>query len=187
MRAFIAVDLDAPIRKALGRAQDSLRAFAPKLKYVHPDAMHLTLKFLGEIDPQRLTEITKKLDDVARVSTPFDFEVRDLGCFDDRAGRIRVLWAGIDDVDRQLAAFQQSIETAMNAVGFQMEGRPFTPHLTLARSRRPVVLPLLTEQIQQSGSIHFGLQTVESIVVYDSMLTPEGPIYTAQSRHSLGN
>lgn len=185
MRSFIAVDLDAPLRKALGRAQDRIRAIAPKLRYVDPATIHLTLKFLGEIDPRRAPEISAALGAVADETRPFDFGVCELGVFSDRGGRVRVLWAGIDDADGALAAFQQRIERALDTIGFPPEQRPFSPHLTLARSRRPMQIPQLTNCLEEEADTRFGAQFVESIVLYESDLTCDGPVHTPLSRHGL--
>lgn len=185
MRAFIAVDLDAPLRKALDRVQQQVRSIAPKLRYVAPDAMHLTIKFLGEIDPRRVSEIATVLDVVAAESAPFEFAVRDLGVFADRGNCIRVLWVGIDDTEGSLAALQQRVEQQLESIGFPPEGRPFAPHLTLARAHRPMPIPQLTSHLERAGSANVGTQGVDSIVLYESDLTRDGPIYTALSRHDL--
>lgn len=187
MRSFIAVDLDPPLCKALSRAQARLRTIAPKLKYVDPDSMHLTLKFLGEIDPRSVPEISAKLDEVASRAAPMEFTIRDLGVFADRGDRVRVVWAGIDDTDGSLAALQKSVEAAMDAIGYPPEGRPFSPHLTLARARRPVSISQLSAFVENEGSVRFGSQCVESITLYESRLTREGPIYSALSRHEFGD
>ncbi|HPF40720.1 MAG TPA: RNA 2',3'-cyclic phosphodiesterase [Phycisphaerae bacterium] len=185
MRVFIAVDLDAQIRKALSRAQDALRAAAPKLRHVDPSSVHLTLRFLGEIDPRRITEIAGALRVVASQTAPFEVDVSGLGRFDDRRGRIRIVWAGVRDEDDALSALQTRIELAMEGAGFPREGRPFSPHLTLARAKVPVAIPRLTEEIQAGADTAFGQQSIEEIVVYESTLTREGPIYNAVSRHAL--
>ena len=185
MRVFIAVDLDAQIRKALARAQDALRAAAPKLRYVDPSSVHLTLKFLGEIDPRRVTEIAAALSAVASHTTPFEVDVHSLGRFDDRRGRIRIVWAGVRDEDDALSALQKRVETAMEGAGFPPEGRPFSPHLTLARAKVPVLIPNLAEEIHKGADTAFGQQSIEEIVVYESTLTRAGPVYNAVSRHAL--
>ncbi len=185
MRAFIAVDLDASIRKALGRSQDQLRALAPNLKYVTPSAIHLTLKFLGDIDPRALPEISTTLNEITADTEPFEFTARRLGHFADRSGRIRVVWAGIEETEGTLARLQERIDAAMIAIGFPPDSRPFSPHLTLARARRPMALPAIVQYIQQHGDTCFGDQYVEEIIVYESTLTRDGPVYNAVSTCSI--
>ena len=156
MRAFIALDLDAPIRKALGRSQDSLRTLAPTLKFVDPASIHLTLKFLGDIDARSVPQIADQLSAIAADVQSFEFAVRDLGCFGDRSQRVRTLWAGVDDSAGELASLQARIESAMDAIGYPPETRPYAPHLTLARSRRPVPLPDVIRYIDAHKAIRFG-------------------------------
>jgi RNA 2',3'-cyclic 3'-phosphodiesterase len=185
MRSFIAVDLDAPIRKALSRAQSPLRELAPKLNYVDPASMHLTLKFLGEIDPRTIPEISNRLAAVCRETRSFAFRIRHLGCFADRAGKLRVVWAGVEDTDGQLADLQTRIESGMKAIGYPPESRPYSPHLTLARMRRPMRLPEIVQHIEAHGTAQFGEQAVDEIVLYESTLTRDGPIYNALARHAF--
>lgn len=186
MRAFIAVDLDDSLRIALGRVQDQLRDIALRLRYVAPDAMHLTVKFLGEIDDRIVSEVSARLDGIAGATSPFDFAIDGLGAFADRRERIRVVFAGIDDIDNRLIRLASELDDAMMAFGIRAEARPFHPHLTLGRCRQPVRLPEVSEFIAQNAARQFGGQHVGHLSLYESTVGKSGPVYRSVSTHPLG-
>jgi len=185
MRAFVAVDLDAALRKSLGRIQGQLREVAPRLRCVAPEAMHLTVKFLSEIDDGAAPEVSTAIAAVARSMPGFDFEVRGLGAFADRRGRVRVVYAGVEDVDARLGTLAERLDAGLAPLGFPPEDRPFHPHLTLARSRQPLHAPELGDFISDRRELQIGAQAVEAVTLYESLLEKSGPRYLAVSRHAL--
>jgi 2'-5' RNA ligase len=131
LRLFIACELTGEVRRALGELQDGLRgATRARLRWVRPDGVHLTLKFLGEVDAGRVGEIERAL---AGAVEPFDALVRPAGLNGFGVRRLRVVWVGLEgDIDR-LAGLAGRTDDALAALGFPRERRPFAPHLTLAR------------------------------------------------------
>ena len=185
MRAFIAVDLDESLRIALGRIQDPLRDIAPRLRFVAPEAMHVTVKFLGEIDDRVVSDITARLDAIASETRTFDFDLSGLGAFADRRERIRVVFAGVDDIDDRLSELAGELDVALAGVGVPPGARPFHPHLTLARSRQPVRLPEVSDFIAKNAARQIGVQHVDRLVLYESTLGKSGPGYRTVSTHRL--
>jgi 2'-5' RNA ligase len=131
LRLFVACALPDDVLRAFGRIQDELRRAAnTRLRWVRPEGIHITLKFLGEVEPGRVAAIEAAL---AAAIEPFDLRVRPstLGGFG--GSGLRVVWVGLEGDIEGLAALAQRIDAAVEAAGFPRETRPFAAHLTLAR------------------------------------------------------
>lgn len=138
LRLFVAVLLSDAWLAALAVMQDELRRAGVRLRYVRPDGIHLTLKFLGEGDRDRLDAIVTALGALEGAPGPFRLELGRAGSFGG-ARRPRVVWAGMNGNLADLSALQATVERALHPAGFPPEGRPFRAHLTLARV--PLDLP----------------------------------------------
>jgi 2'-5' RNA ligase len=176
MRSFVAIEIDEATRQRLGevRQKDWIRGRAAR--WVNTGNMHLTLKFLGEIPPADIPDVTRAVQIASGGIRRFYFETRGLGFFPD-ARRPRVFWAGIRDSEGALAALHGRLQEELFKVGFEMETRAFHPHLTLARIKgKPA-------QVKDPGDEDevFGFQTVREIVLFKSELRPEGALYTPLS------
>ena len=173
MRLFIATDLPASLLQTIAGVQQQLNQVTESARWVRPESMHLTLKFLGEVAHERLAAIDRRL---RRIRTP-PFKVRASGVGFFPNGRApRVFWVGIVSPDlRDLAARvdEQTVE-----LGFPSEKRPFSPHLTLARGRgnRRLDSALVGESGRFSAR-EFGTFTTDRFCMYQSMLRPAGAIY----------
>jgi 2'-5' RNA ligase len=176
MRCFIACELPESVRSDLSNALTRMRDRAPFLKWVKAENLHFTVKFLGEVKDHRLDEIKNLLKDVAETVPPFSLKLGSLGTFGSRAD-LRVLWLGLDEGAETLAEVAAKVERAMDSVGFPPEDRPFRSHLTLARSRRHSSDKAGIGDFEDIdvGSPYF---SVDALVLFQSRLTPEGPIYT---------
>jgi 2'-5' RNA ligase len=133
LRLFVACELPPEARDALGQVQSSLReAGAGRLRWVRPEGIHLTLKFLGAVAPDKAQRVIDAL--AAAIVEPFTLNLRfdRLGSFGGRA-RLRVLWVGLAGDVEELAVLAEKVERALGTLGFPRENRPFAPHLTLAR------------------------------------------------------
>ncbi len=188
IRSFIAIELPDELRDGLGQLQARLKLRnQPWVKWVDPYSIHLTLKFLGSIDADRIGEITLAMEEAAQGIPPLHLEVKELGVFPD-SRRVQVAWVGLTgEVDR-LGQLQQRIESNLALLGFTPESRPFTPHLTLARVRAQAS----PDERQKFGQLITGTQfeapssiEVESINLMKSQLTREGAIYSRISSVSL--
>jgi 2'-5' RNA ligase len=184
MRTFIAIEFDPPIRKQLADLQRRLKPQCGRPKWVDPTAMHLTLKFLGEIDPRQCVKVSEALDTLAAECEPFEIAVGGLGTFPPR-GSVKVLWVGIEDESGGLQNCHKKCEALLTPIGFPPESRRFSPHLTLARNRNPGDSRAIIAAIEQLGAPNLGSQVVDGVTFYESTLTPRGPIYRAISKHAF--
>lgn len=133
LRLFIACELPHEVLNALGQVQDDLeRAGAEQLRWVRPEGIHLTLKFLGEVEAALVDDVVASLSACIQ---PFALRMRPdhLGGFGGR--RLRVVWVGLDGQTQELSELAKTVERALEPLGFPAERRPFAPHLTLARVR----------------------------------------------------
>ncbi len=175
VRLFIAIEISQDVRAALAALLKEFRAMAPQVKWVRPENMHLTLKFLGETDSSKLTAMQAVLSAI-RSSQPNTLHFRGLGFFPN-AKRARVLWAGME-ASPNLPALATEIDQAMHKLGFPLEDRPFTPHMTLARFQPPGLPPKLAAAAQESASREFGSLIAREFHLIESKLKPAGAEYT---------
>ncbi len=181
IRTFIATDLPAESREALRGLQDRLRlgSRAP-VKWVDPDSIHLTLKFLGGIEAGLVPRILDVIVESVRGVRPFQVELKELGAFPS-LNRVRVVWVGLGGEIDKLALVQRRIEAGLVPLGFPAEGRAFSPHFTLARVREqatPDERRRLGELIAATTFEAGGRFNVDAIHLMKSQLTREGPIYS---------
>lgn len=132
MRCFVAIELSDAVRRALASAGRRLTGGSRDVRLTPVEQLHLTLKFLGEVDEARLPGVCEIVRTAAASSGPFDIRISRIGCFPPRGPR--VLWAGVRD-GGECARWVQDVEGPLAELGFPPDGRPFTPHVTLGRSR----------------------------------------------------
>jgi 2'-5' RNA ligase len=190
IRSFIAIELPEEAKEGLARLKKELERDEHKfVKWVDPGGIHLTLKFLGNIPSKRVTEITEAIEKAALVISPFHLEISGLGAFPSLR-QARVFWVGIGGEVDKLSRLQQNIDSALAALGFAKEERPFMPHLTLARIRQGAS-PLERRSFGELvGSTIFEDKyhvKVETLSLMRSQLTPAGAIYTCLSAVGLGH
>ena len=184
MRAFIAIELPDEIKAALRETQQKLRQSGLKARWVRTENIHLTLKFIGEIAPQKVEAISAAMKAVTDRHAPFTLSAAALGVFPGLK-KARVLWAGLSEEVAELIALQRELDTALGDCGFEPEKRPFRGHLTLARFRGRVDPGKLQTSLSELGGVQFGQWTVDRLVLFESDLRPSGPIYTQQATHPL--
>ena len=183
IRVFIALDLPAEAKQYLDGIIQKLRADLPSgVRWVDPSGIHLTIKFLGDIDSSLVADLTEAMKSVARVTPAERFSLRlsGLGLFPNPA-QPRVLWVGLDGDLDALRDLQERTEEAMSGLGFARERRPFNPHLTLGRVRDGVSADLR----RRVGSTLAGIDLEdgepwepEAVHLIQSTLTTRGAVYT---------
>lgn len=180
IRSFIAIELPDELKRALGQLESQLKtAQFSSVKWVDPDSIHLTLKFLGNIDADQTEAITRVMAESARGIPPFRLEIKGLGAFPNLK-RVQVVWVGITGEIDKIAQLQQNLESNLAHLGFTPEARSFTPHLTLARLRNQAS-PEERQRLGQlvaSTSFQAGIIKVASISLMKSQLAREGAIYS---------
>ena len=134
MRTFVAIFPPLEVREKLLRAAGRLR-IEGEVRWAKPENVHLTLKFLGEVPEESLDNIGGALRKVAERHEDFEIETDGFGAFPS-ARKARVLWAGVGEGAARLRDLAGDVENALELPGFEKEGRPYAPHITLGRARR---------------------------------------------------
>lgn len=187
MRVFIAIGIDEQIRKALGSLQNELRSKVnikkSDVKWVRPEAIHLTLKFLGEINDQQVVDVCNITMDVASRHKSFELGVESVGYFGGRSAR--VLWVGAGQNYENLLQLQNDLDEQLALAGWPKETRKFSGHLTLCRVRNSKAGVKLAQATEGYKDFKLGTISADSISVYQSQLTPTGPIYTVLGNYGL--
>lgn len=190
LRTFVAIPLPQPLLAELGRLQRELeRAIPPRsVRWVQPDSIHLTLKFLGDTPTGKLPQIQAALATVARNAPPCAFTVGGLGCFPNLR-RPRVIWVGVQEPTGRLAALQDAVEEAMAPFGYPPEGRGFTPHLTLGRVQKRASsgeAARIGEAVAAAPVSTLGQVSADHFALIRSVLQPTGAEYTTLAEFRLG-
>ena len=187
MRVFIAIDIDEQIRKALGNLQNELRSKVDikksDVKWVNPDNIHLTLKFLGEIKDQEAVDVCNITKEVASRHESFELALETVGHFGGRSAR--VLWIGTGQNSDNLLQLQSDLEEQLASAGWPRETRKFSGHLTLCRVRNSKAGVKLAQMTEGYKDFKLGTIWADSVSVYQSQLTPKGPIYTVLGNYKL--
>ncbi len=182
LRLFIAIDVPEDIKQELRLIQDSLSICPSRVRWTGPDGIHLTLRFLGNVDENRIGEIEGMLDQATKGYSPFELIVEDVGCFPD-IRKPRVIWAGVHG-DDTLLSIHGEIEEGLFRLGFMKEKRPFHPHLTLGRIKEAYRMEW-KELIGPFMGKEFGRFWVRGIILFQSILRPTGAIYKKVSESEL--
>lgn len=184
MRLFLAVALEDAVKRALRQAQRALASFDSLVRWTTQDQMHLTLKFLGEVEDGRVPDLSAAAECSAAESSSCTLMLAAPGCFPPR-GRVRVVWAGLEEPTGVLASCQVAAEEHFGRLGFPREARPFSPHLTLGRVRDDRSDGALRRAVAEV-EIAATHQPVTELCLFQSTLTPQGARYAVVSRHPLG-
>ena len=184
IRAFIGIRLDPDITRRICEAQSQLQHSLKGIRWVKRDHLHLTLKFLGEIGEDKVLPVVEAVERAVRSRSRFSFACRGMGVFPD-IRRARVLWVGLEA--EELARLATAVETSLEAIGFAREKREFKPHLTIGRWRnfdgRPEVFR--AEIVRWKGH-DFGASWANEVVFFQSVIKPEGAVYTPLKVIPLG-
>ncbi len=177
MRSFIAIELSEEIRGELAQAQAHLRYAGADVNWVKRQNMHLTLKFLGEVPEARTPDLVAALDRSCRAVKCFTIALDEIGVFPS-ADFPKVVWAGIRQGKDDAAALASHIESEFVDLGFARESRAFVAHLTIGRVRSGKNKAALREKLS-TIEIDPIRQMVGAVSIYESTLTPSGPVYRA--------
>ncbi|MCP4690135.1 MAG: RNA 2',3'-cyclic phosphodiesterase [Desulfobacterales bacterium] len=183
-RSFIAVNIPDPVISAIREVQGGMRARGLKVKWVRPENIHLTLKFLGEIPSADVEDVGRAMAETLEGRGPLTLSARGLGCFPGLK-RARVIWVGLAGEVHPLIEYQEAMDQALAGIGLPREKRPFKGHLTLARIKGRVKPGALAAAMEAFGDFESQPFTVKEIILFKSQLTPAGPIYTALRRTPL--
>jgi 2'-5' RNA ligase len=177
VRIFVALDIPKEVRAALGALIAKLRPVSRAARWTRIEGVHLTLKFIGEIQPEKVEAIKVPLSQI-RFPRPIEMKFRSVG-FSPNERRPSVFWAGVE-TDTELGALAAAVEASLEPLGIAKERRAFSPHLTLARSKSSdgSALNRLHEAISAAGPLEFGAGIAKDFHLYQSILKPSGAEYT---------
>ncbi len=184
MRLFVAVDLPPDVRHRLAEIQAELRSRARQVRWVRPEAIHLTLKFLGEVEDSRRAAIEAELRAAIAPHAPFALQAAGIGVFPER-GAPRIVWVGLTGDLAAAIGLWEAIEAAMERCGFAREGRLFAPHLTIGRIRDEMRPGDRAAVMAGSAAPAAGGLTVTECVLFRSHLDPGGARYQPLARFPL--
>jgi len=187
VRCFVAVDLPDDVRGAVAALQAAARAAAPRADVAWVDAtkLHLTLKFLGEVEDDAVPDVRAALEAVARRHAPFDIAAGGAGQFPS-GPRPRVLWVGLAAGLREIGPFAAEVERAYLPLGFPLDARLFRGHITIGRVRSPRGIARVVTAMAAAPAA-LGAWTVRDVVLYRSHLRgAQGSLYEPLARAALG-
>jgi 2'-5' RNA ligase len=185
-RTFIAVDLCEAVRAGAAALQDGLRTAGARLRWVHPNNLHFTLRFLGELPPAQVARAVVATRAAAGSVAPFSLTIGGLGAFPSFE-RPQVVWVGVTAGADALEALARALDAALAHERFPAEDRPFRPHLTLGRARDDRRWGDVVRALQRYRDVVLGEERVEAVTVMESRLTPEGPVYSVREQVTLSH
>ncbi len=182
MRLFIALELSEEQRHEVTLFQSRFKNHLTGVRWVKPEGMHLTLKFIGEQDQAGVECIKKVLDEVVQSEPPFNIVYSGSGVFPNPANA-RILWLGLGlgaDITTKIA---ERLDSSLSGQGLKKERQQFKPHLTLGRIRQPLESKLIHEYIQSGERFQTSQAHVNSLTLFNSDLTSHGAVYTVVYRN----
>ena len=187
MRAFIAIELSQEIKSTLSILQQSLQKTKADVKWVEPQNIHLTLKFLGDINEAQLNQISGILDEAAKLNPAYSIRISELGAFPEIENP-RVIWAGVDHGDSQTKQINRILEKRLSSIGIPKEKNEFSAHITIGRVRSGKNRIKLSGELKRLNVGFTGKELqmqVSKILLFESKLSPKGPAYAPLKEANL--
>ena len=176
-RAFIAIELPEEITAFIHKIQEGLRSYGLKARWVRPENIHLTLKFLGDINNEDIKKAGDAIISAAGENASMSLGAKGIGVFPG-VKRPRVIWTGIAGQTKELADLQKTLDEKLETAGFPKEMRPFKGHLTIARIKGKVDARRLIDAMQEFGRFESKTFMADEVVLFKSELKPSGAVYT---------
>src|SRR5712691_6880687 len=177
IRAFIAITPPTTLQQTMAEVRQVFQRLSLPWRWVTPDHIHLTLRFLGNVPEESVTSLLHAMEQAAQGQIAFPLRARALGCFPHPA-RARVLWVGLDDPSQALGSLNERLMAALTPLGFPPEDRPFQPHLTLARAQNRIPSSQLLPMLQTYQNRDFGEFLVTQVHLVQSQLQRGGALHT---------
>lgn len=185
MRAFIAVELSKEIKETLARIQQKLSPFRQSLNIVNPENIHLTLRFLGEIDKGMVEEINTALQEAAKEYFQFSIALGNIAAFP-KIEYPRVIWAGITKGNAELLNIAAAIEEKLVHIGLPKEDKPFSAHITIARVKSSHDRAQLVAALKAIPPLAQQETLINKFIFFKSTLTPHGAVHEIVKDYYLG-
>jgi RNA 2',3'-cyclic 3'-phosphodiesterase len=185
VRTFIAVELEPSLRRPLVKLLREVVPSDREVRWCSEQQLHITLKFLGEVRDAQLAQVCNAVAQAAAQVPPFNLRIKGLGCFP-AARNPRVLWCGVEDLTAGCRRWVELADPLLAALGFPPEGRAFTPHITLGRSRSTAGGRVFQQVLETVSPPETQEMTVSQVVVFESRLLPGGAEYKSLATVPLG-
>jgi 2'-5' RNA ligase len=177
IRTFIAVEIPEKVISSIARVQEGIKNYGFKIRWVRPESIHLTLKFLGNIEAADTENIGRAVFEASKEYTPLSLQAKGIGVFPG-IKRPRVVWVGITGQLETLVRLQKTLDKNLEAIGFPKEKRPFKGHLTLGRIKKKIDTNTFIEALDTFGNFETETFTADRVVLYKSELKASGAVYT---------
>ncbi|MCX8182526.1 MAG: RNA 2',3'-cyclic phosphodiesterase [Candidatus Methanomethyliaceae archaeon] len=174
VRAFLALDISEEVRQNIAKFEREIDLVGADIKLVEVENLHVTIKFLGEVDAGMLERVHDMMKRVR--GEKFSISVEGVGVFPNWR-MIRVVWVGIGKGGERVAKIQRELDVGLSEIGFERE-RDFVPHITVGRVRSPRNRDRLLQLVEKYKEFKFGTFLVDRLVLKKSVLTPKGPVYS---------
>lgn len=184
LRTFIAVELPNDIHDSLQKLKNNIKDSMPDVRWTKYGNVHLTLKFLGDIEPSKVDMISVSIQNVANEFSPFTMSLARIGAFPN-SRKPSIIWVGIEEGSGEVIQIANRIESSMEKLGFAKEKRPFRPHLTIGRVRELKHPSIMAKSLESNEIGEIGRFRVEKLSFIKSQLDPSGSIYTTLSEALL--
>lgn len=184
MRLFVAITLDEAVRSALGKVQADLEGRCDGVRWIPSHQVHLTAKFLGEVPDGDVAAVGEAVAAAAVQAVPFDIQIAGCGCFPPR-GQVRIVWVGAAEPTGALLRCVEAVECELERLGYAKERRRFSPHLTIGRVREDRSGGRIRAAVD-AETLQSLEQSVSSLTLMSSVLSPKGPTYTPVATANLG-
>lgn len=177
IRSFIAVDIPNEIKNKIAEIQMELQQILPKVSWVKPSNIHLTLKFLGDVTPEQIPSIEEAIHDAVKGLQPFDIKIGGIRAFKNLS-QPKVLWINIATEPTSIIQLAENLDSSLNCLSFPKESRKFTPHLTIARIRNHINLTKFVSYFDAYNKMDYVPIHIKQLSLIKSQLASEGAIYT---------
>lgn len=177
VRAFIACDIPDIFLEKISSVQDRLKGLDADVTWTKTGGIHITLKFLGDIEEGYIDKVAAVIEEASKGQTPFEISIKGSGAFPNLKNP-RVVWIGVEDGANVLSKLHQGLDDRLKGLGFEPEEREFRPHLTLGRVKGPRGKERLSAAVSELREIELGSFTVDRVILYKSELKPTGAVYT---------
>lgn len=186
VRAFIAIEMGEAVVARVARMQENLRETGARVKWVRRENLHITVKFLGDIEYEKVSEISKVITGAVADIAPFVMTIKGAGSFPGGGRAPRVVWAGMEGDTKSLEEIHGRLNKGLTRFGVPFEKRRFSPHITIGRVKSSGGTAGLIEDINRHGDDEFGDVEASELVFMQSELTGKGPVYIALAHIPFG-
>ncbi len=177
IRTFICFEIPVSVKEQIVKLQNELKSFGRGVRWINPDGIHLTLKFLGDVPEENIDNIAEAVKSAVKGITPVTIKIANAGSFPNFK-RPRVLWIGVEETTGQLGKIHDLIEHELEKLGYDKENRKFSPHLTLGRVKSSEGIEKISNELANT-EINFGEFTAAEIIIMKSDLKQSGAVYTS--------